>query len=154
MLHQGLAIEELVRSNDESNRTMVSLVERVREETEARDRKVDALEKGHRQVRWVIVLAVILVLFLLTLGVINAINLTNTRATNQTLLDCVNATGACGQVNAESQTRILDTVKKYELTVLYCARTNPQPIDPKGDKFLACVDALYPGGPQLNRRNQ
>jgi hypothetical protein len=167
-LHAALAVEDLVAANNESNKTMLSLVHRVREETAARDRKVDALEKAHRQMRWVIMLSVVLIVFLLTLGVINAFNLNSTRKsqrqvqaiaastdqTNRTLLDCVNSTGVCGQVNAANQAKILDTVKLYELTVLYCARTNPQPVDPSGDKFIACVAKLYPGGPTLNRRGE
>lgn len=163
-LHNALAVEELIAANSESNRTMATLVEKVREETAARDRKVDALEKGHRQARIVIVLVAVLVVFLIAIGVINAINLGSARKsqkqtadiaasvdrTNQTLLDCVNSTGACGQVNQANQARILDTVKLYELTVLYCARTNPRDVDSKGTKFLKCVNDLYPGGPQLN----
>lgn len=162
------AVEQLVAANEESNRTMVALVEGVRRETAARDRKVEALDKNLAQLRWVTVLVGAAILILLTIGVINATNLSaarksakqtkdiavQTNAINQTLLDCVNSTGACGQVNAENQAKILDTVKLYELTVIYCARTNPANVDPKGDKFLVCVGKLYPGGPKLDRQNQ
>jgi hypothetical protein len=169
------AMEQLVTANEQSNRTMLDLVESVRQETVARDRKVEALdknlqalEKNLRQTRWITGLVAFAIAVLLTIGTINAINLAaarkqaqQTRETaaqaaqiNQTLLDCVNSTGVCGQVNQENQARILDTVKMYELTVIYCARTNPQPVDPKGDKFLDCVTKLYPGGPKLDRKNQ
>lgn len=167
-LHNALAVEELIAANHESNRTMATLVKSVRDETAARDRKVEALEKSHRQVRWVIALVGVLIVVLMTIGVFNAINLyksrqaqSNTRdiaagvaANNRTLLDCVNMTGSCGQLNQQNQVRILDTVKKYELTVIYCARTHPSAQDPKGDAFLACVKKLYPGGPQLDRKNE
>lgn len=167
-LRSTLIVEELVASNNESNRTMLNLVERVREETAARDRKVDALERSHQQMRWVIGLALVLTAVLLSLAVFNAINLNatrksqhqvaliarNTAETNRTLLDCLNSTGRCGQLNAANQAKVLDTVKLYELTVLYCARTNPRDVDPKGDKFIACVNQLYPGAPQLDRRGE
>lgn len=167
-LHSALAVEDLIAANNASNRTMLELVGTVRQETAARDRKVDALEKSHKQVQWVIGLAVVLIIFLITLGTVNAINLNTTRKsqqqvkaiaastdeTNKTLLDCLNSTGRCGQLNAENQAKILDTVKLYELTVIYCARTNPANIDPKGDKFVQCVAKLYPGGPTLDRQGQ
>lgn len=155
-------------ANHESNQTMLTLIDRVREETAARDRKVDSLDKNLRQMRWVTGLVASAIVILLTIGVINAINLSSARksakqtkdiaaatsATNRTLLDCVNSRGACGQVNAANQGKILDTVKLYELTVIYCARTNPSNVDPKGDKFVQCVAKLYPGGPVLNRQGQ
>jgi predicted metal-binding membrane protein len=133
---------------------MLSLVERVREETAARDRKVDVLERGHQQMRWVIGLAVALVLVMLGFGIVNAVNLSATRTTNRTLLDCVNSTGACGRANSAAQAEILNTVKLYELTVMYCARTNPRDVDANGDKFIACVNELYPGAPQLDRHGE
>lgn len=164
----AVAIEELVTANAESNKTMLNLVNRVREETAARDRKVDALERTTRQMQWVIGSAAVLIAVLLVLAVFNAINLNETRKsqktvaaiaestqeTNRTLLDCVNSTGQCGQVNQANQAKILDTVKLYELTVIYCARTNPQNVDPMGNKFVACVSQLYPGGPTLDRKGQ
>jgi hypothetical protein len=167
-LQGALAVEHLVAANEESNRTMRALVEGVKHETEARDRKVEALDKNYRQLRWVIVLVGFSTMVLMVIGVINAINLNSARksnqqakniaagvaATNQTLLDCVNSTGTCGQVNAANQAKILDTVKLYELTVLYCARTNPRDVDATGDKFLKCVNDLYPGAPQLDRRGE
>lgn len=163
-LHSALAVEELIAANNQSNKTMMNLVERVQDETAARDRKVEALERSHRQVRWVIVLAVILALFLIALGIINAVNLNSTRRsqsqvaqiaanadqTNRTLLDCINARGACGQANAAAQRQVLNQVKLYDLTVIYCARTNPISVDADGTKFVACVKSLYPDGPTLD----
>jgi cytoskeletal protein RodZ len=167
-LHAALAVEELVAANHESNQTMLSLIDRVREETAARDRKVDSLDKNIRQTRWLLFIGIGAVVILLLVGVINATNLYKSRKTqqqtkaiadqtaqtNRTLLDCLNSTGQCGQINQASQAKILDTVKQYELTVIYCARTNPANVDPKGDKFVACVAKLYPGGPTLNRDGQ
>lgn len=165
-LHSALVVEELVAANNQSNNTMINLVETVRQETAARDRKVDALERSSHQMRILMVIGIIALVGLLVLATFNAINITQTRAaahkqasialnvqhTNDLLLDCLNSTGQCGQVNQANQAKILDEVKKYELTVIYCARTNPQPIDANGDKFIACVAKLYPGGPQLNGR--
>lgn len=167
-LRSSLAINELIAANEASNRTMTDLVDTVRSETKARDRKVDALDKNLHQMRLVTFLVAVTMVVLLALAVTNAFNLSAARksakqtkdiaaavqTTNQTLLDCVNSTGVCGQVNSANQSKILDTVKQYELTVIYCARTNPANLDPKGDKFLVCVNKLYPGGPQLNRQNQ
>lgn len=148
------AVEQLVAANEDSNRTMMALVDSVRQETAARDRKVESLDKNLRQMQWVTVLVGVAILILLTIGVVNAFNLAATRRTNHTLLDCVNSTGICGQINAANQAKILDTVKLYELTVIYCARTNPANIDPKGDKFVECVTKLYPGGPALDRKGE
>jgi hypothetical protein len=162
------AVEDLIAANAASNATMINLVERVQKETEARGRKVDALEKSNRQTRWVIALVCFGTLILIVLGIINATNLQRTRQSqeqlaqvavsvdqaNKTLLDCVNSTGQCGQVNSTNQAKILDTVKLYELTVIYCARTNPATTDPKGDRFVQCVYTLYPSSPKLNRQNQ
>jgi hypothetical protein len=148
------AVEHLVAANQESNRTMMALVDGVRRETVARDRKVESLDKNFRQMQWVTVLVGAAILVMLVVGVFNAFNLAATRKTNHTLLDCVNSTGSCGQANQANQAKILDTVKLYELTVLYCARTNPRDVDPNGDKFIACVNTLYPGAPQLNRQGE
>lgn len=153
------AIDELIEANSSSNATMLALVESVRRETEARDRKVDMLEKNHQQMNWVIVGVGVLVVIMLGLGITNAINLAatkdqqnQTRQINTLLLDCVNSTGACGQANAVQQAKILDTVKQYELTGFYCARTNPANVDPDGEDFLKCMNRLYPGGPTLSGR--
>lgn len=153
------AIDELVAANHASNSTMLALVETVRKETAARDRKIDQLERNHEQTKWLIVAVCVAVVLMLSLGVVNAINLSTTRRqTDQTakingfLLDCVNSTGACGKANVQQQKRFLDSVKQYELTGFYCARNNPGPVDPKGESFLKCMDKLYPGGPTLQSR--
>lgn len=167
-LHNSLAVEELVQANQESNATMLRLVNSVRDETKARDRKVEVLEKNQHQMRQLSVLGIVAICCLLVMAVFNAVSIAGARrnaattaaiseethSINGTLLDCINSTGVCGQANAKAQVRFLDTVKLYELTVLYCARTNPQPLDPKGDKFLSCVAKLYPSGPALNRQDQ
>lgn len=164
-LHSALAIEELVAANQASNRTMVDLVKGVQAETEARDRKVDALAKSQHLQRILSGLGVVCIVVVLILGIINLFALASTRQaahrqaeiaeqvqrTNDTLLDCVNTTGQCGQLNQANQAKILDEVKKYELTGFYCIRNNPADKDPNGEKFLVCVNNLYPGGPQLNQ---
>lgn len=165
-LQNALAIEELVAANEASNRTMVDLVRNVQAETEARDRKVDALAKSQHMQRILSGLGVVCISLVLVLAIINAFELASTRRaahkqamiaeqvqkTNDTLLDCLNTTGQCGQINSANQAKILDEVKKYELTGFYCIRNNPAIKDPNGEKFLKCVNELYPGGPQLNGR--
>lgn len=155
-LHQAMAVEELVRANADSNETMIKLVKSVREETRARDRKVEALDKQVRQGRFLVILSIVCVLFLLLIAIINATNIAKQRetsrqvqATNSLLLDCLNRQGECGRWNAEQQALLLDEVKRYELTGFYCIRNNPQVKDPNGEAFLKCVNRLYPGGPQL-----
>lgn len=158
-LHSALAIEELVAANHESNKTMVALVEHVRRETEARDRKIDVLEKNNRQTRWLTYLVGGAMVILLTLAIVNAVNISATQKQeeqvsklNSLLLDCVNSTGECGKRNAILQNQLLDQVKQYNLVGFYCARTNPLSTDPKGEKFLECMQRLYPGGPTLQGR--
>lgn len=153
------AMEELVAANHESNATMLALVEHVRKETAARDRKIEVLEKTHRQTRYLVIAVCGAVLVMLGLGIVNAINLAatkdqqdQTRRINAFLLDCVNSTGECGRANAVKQAEILQSVKQYELTGFYCIRTNPGTEDPKGENFLKCMERLYPGGPTLNGR--
>lgn len=153
------AVEELVAANHESNRTMADLVDHVRKETQARDRKIDVLEKNNKQTRMLTYMLGGTMLVLLMLAVFNAFNIAaanrqqdQIRAINATLLDCVNSTGECGRVNTANQARILDQVKQYELTGFYCIRNNPAQADPEGEQFLKCMQRLYPGGPTLNGR--
>lgn len=174
-LFDALALEGLIQANNESNETMMRLVESVHSETKARDRKVEVLaknqevlERNQRQLRMLSVFGVIAILCLLAMAVFNAYNTTasrrnaerateivaEVRATNRFLLDCINATGACGKANVANMNKAMNEIKRYELTGLYCARTNPQPVDPRGDKFLACMKRLYPTGPVLDRKDQ
>lgn len=155
-LRNAMEFDSLVEANNESNRTMLALVNTVRAETAARDRKVDALDRNIRQMRLVIVMVAATIVVLLTIGVFNAINLNQTResqhqveALNQTVLDCVNGTGDCGRINAQNQDRVLNEVKKYNLIGFYCIRNNPATDDPQGADFLQCMARLYPGGPTL-----
>jgi hypothetical protein len=160
------AIDELVTANRQSNETMLALVEHVRKETVARDRKIDVLEQNNKQTRLLLYLVSGAVVMLLLLASFNAIGITaarqnveqsaaiakNVDQTNATLLDCLNSRGACGQANAASQKGILDSVKQYNLVGFYCIRVNPATADPKGEAFLKCMQRLYPGGPVLERR--
>lgn len=159
MNRNSAAMENLVSANTASNATMLSLIESVRGETAARDRKIAVLEKNHRQTQILVLMVCAATLFMLTLGVINAVNISRAkdqqmqiRQINNTLLDCLNSTGTCGQVNQANQARILEEVKRYELTGFYCIRTNPATADPKGESFLKCMKKLYPGGPELQGR--
>ncbi len=165
-LHNALAMEELVSANQASNATMIGLIETVHKETAARDRKVAQLESNTKQLRKFTLVAMVMCALLLCMAVFNATNVIATRNnaektaniaddvknTNTLLLDCLNSQGECGKWNAEQQRRTLEEIKKYELTGFYCIRNNPGPTDPDGEKFLACVNRLYPGGPQLNAK--
>lgn len=165
-LHSALALEELVAANHSSNKTMMALVDQVRKETEARDRKIDVLEQNNKQTRLLLYMVGGAVVILVLLAIFNAIGITaarenvdttakiarNVDVTNQTLLDCLNSQGVCGQVNAAQQQEILDEVKKYNLVGFYCIRNNPGTADPKAEKFLKCMERLYPGGPTLTER--
>jgi hypothetical protein len=165
-MSEARALEELVAANKQSNQTMVDLVDHVQKETEARDRKVEVLEQNNAQTRLLLYMVGGAVAILILLAAFNAISISNARknvdttariamkvdATNQTLLDCLNSQGVCGQVNAAQQSQILDEVKKYNLVGFYCIRTNPALKDPKGEAFLKCMERLYPGGPTLSER--
>lgn len=150
------AMEDLISANADSSRVMIDLVESVRRETAARDRKVDALEKSQKQMHWVIIMACVLSVIFLGIAVVNAVNLSRTgrqlhetRELNAYVLDCVNNTGVCGRQNALVQERALDEIKKYNLIAFYCIRNNPATDDPRGAKFVECMNRLYPSGPQL-----
>lgn len=157
-------VENLVQANTESNETMVRLVERVRDDAHLREKKIELLEDGQRQMRRLFAMLAVVLLLLVGIGIINAINISDARknaaVTAQTardasstyalLYDCINQQSECGKRNAENLKLTLDEIKRYELTVIYCARTNPVTVDPDGKKFLVCVDKLYPGGPKLD----
>lgn len=151
------AMEDLAAANAASNQTMMSLVAEVRSEAKARDRKIAVMEKANRQTRVLTYLLSGATVIMLVLATINAVNLATAadeqrsiEQINRTLLDCVNSTGECGQVNQQTQKQFLDEVKKYNLIGFYCIRNNPAPNDPKAGKFLACMQRLYPGGPTLS----
>lgn len=157
------AVERLVRANVESNDTMRDLVERVRHDSHMRERKIDLLEDGLRQTRQLLLMVGTAIVILVIVGLINATMIFQARrnaavtagvardaqATYSLLLDCLNVTGECGKRNVAQTKAALDEIKKYELVVMYCARTNPQPVDQDGSKFVLCVDGMYPGGPEL-----
>lgn len=159
-------LEELVAANQRSTDTMLSLIDTVRQETAARDRKIFAMEKQQKQLRLAIALVCVGISILVLVGIINATNIYNTRKqqdqlaavavevdqANRVLLDCINATGECGRVNAQHQKELLDEVKKYELVGFYCIRLNPATADPKAEAFLKCMERLYPNGPVLEDR--
>jgi hypothetical protein len=133
-MHTAMAMEQLIQANAESNATMVELIEGVRRDGQARNRKVDLLEAQQRQMKRLFLLAVAAIACLLLLAVFNAFSLTSTRRnTAQT------------KVVAEQQVGLIQEVKRYQLTIFYCARVNPQPTDPSGEAFLACVAKAYPG---------
>ncbi len=160
------AVEELARANSASNDTMVRLIEHVRKDTVAQNSKIEALNRQQRTLRILLGVIGVLTLLVLLIAMYNVYNVTATRQTaknmtdigaqvaqtNETLLDCLNSAGRCGQINAAQQRAILDEVKKYELTGFYCIRTNPQTKDPDGEDFLKCMQRLYPGGPLLQER--
>ncbi len=156
-IQNAVAMEDLVAANQASNATMVGLIESVRKETAARDRKVDELDRNTKQLRKITIAAVIVCVLLLCMAFFNAYNVVGTRQiaersdqTNDLLLDCLNSRGQCGQFNAQQQKQVLDEVKKYNLTGFYCIRNNPATEDPNAAKFVACMERLYPGGPKLN----
>lgn len=158
-------VENLVNANAASNETMVRLVARVQDDAHLREKKVDLLEEGQTQMRRLLYMVAAVLVLMVGVGVINAVNIYDARknaaVTAQTardasstyalLYDCLNQQGECGRKNAIAQKKLLDEVKLYELTVIFCVRTNPLVEDATGDKYLACVDRLYPGGPQLDR---
>lgn len=159
-------VEHLAQMNARSNETMMNLVEKVRQDAYMREKKVDLLDEGLRQTRRLIAMVGLVLVVMVGIGVINAVNIGQARRnaavtaktasdaghTYALLLDCLNGSGECGKLNAENQKKLLDEVKLYELTVLYCVRINPQVDDPDGDDFIACVERLYPGGPKLQNR--
>lgn len=136
-LTSDAAIDELVAANRRSNATMVALVDEVRREADARDRKIAVLEKNNRQTAFVMVMVAVMTLLLLGLAIVNALAIDSTRDQAARLEDIAAVT---------------DTVKQYELTGFYCIRTNPATADPEGEAFLDCMERLYPGGPMLSGR--
>lgn len=159
-------VERLAVATAASNVTMTRLVEKVSQDAEKRERKVELLEAEARQLRQLLLMVGIAIALLLIVGAFNAYNTAQTRkqadqsaqiakdsaSTNRLLLGCFDVNSQCSKLNAEKQKQILDEIKLYELTALYCVRTNPAQADPKGEDFLACVKRLYPAGPTLKGR--
>ncbi|MET0698591.1 MAG: hypothetical protein ABWY93_02905 [Mycobacterium sp.] len=160
------AIQELIRANTASNNTMRQLIASVQAETRVRDRKVELLIATQRHVRNLMRTVIVVMALVLLVAGLNAYNinagkrnaaqtaaiLERVNVNNGLLLDCLNRTGRCGQVNAEQERQVLNEVKRYELTVIYCARSNLQATDVANRLFLACINRLYPGGPALAGR--
>lgn len=156
-------VEALAQATARSNKTMLDLVERVRHDAEAHERKVDLLAAGLRQttrVLWLLAVVLVAVLAMAFInfatiaeakrnGAVTAQAARDAQSTYKLLYGCFEPNSQCSKVNAAKQKTALDEIKKYELTALYCLRTNPGADDPRGDKFIACLNTLYPGGPQL-----
>lgn len=159
-------VERLIAANAESNSTMRSLVEKVRQDASMREKKIELLENESRQIRRLLVMVGVAIALLLVVGSFNAYNTAQTRrqaaqsaqvakdvaSTNTLLLGCFDVRSECSKLNAEKQKQILDEIKLYELTALYCLRTNNAQQDPEGKEFLACLKRLYPTGPILKDR--
>jgi len=159
-------VEALAAANAASNKTLINLVEKVAEDAYMRERKVELLDRGMRQTRKLLFMLGIGLLLLVTIATINAVNIASTRknaavtaqaardakATNDLLFGCFEPNSQCAKLNVQKQAELLNEIKKYELVALYCIRTNPGAEDPEGVAFLACVNRLYPGGPQLDKR--
>lgn len=158
------AIAELSRSTTESTSTMEHLVEQVRRDANAREKKIQVLEVTLDRTRRLQQFMGAGLVLLLALAVFNASTLSAVRAnalvsadiakdsqgTYRLLLDCLDQVhGACGKQTAVQTAKLLEQIKQYELTVIFCARTHPAVEDPDGVKFRVCVNQLFPGGPQL-----
>lgn len=151
-------VEELAEANARSNQTLVDLMAKVQQDAYMREKKVDLLDEGLHQTRKLLAMVGIALVLLLGLAAANFISINQTRKsaaitadTNKLLYGCFDSRSECSRVNQAQQTRLLDEIKKYELTALYCARINPQIADPHGEAFITCLKELYPSGPTLNR---
>lgn len=150
-------VEDLAEANERSNQTLLSLVQRLGRDAAVREKKVDLLEHNVKQTRKITIMVVIALVLLIPIGIINAININNAQhaardsaGTFNLLLDCLNPQGECGKRSSTRSANLLEEIKRYELTVIFCARTNPAIDDEDGEEMLACVNRLYPGGPQLD----
>jgi len=156
-------VEALAQANAQSNKTLRSLVEKVRDDAYMREKKVDLLEVGLKQTTRVMWLVAVVLALIFSMAIVNFNNVSaarrnaevtanvarNAQATNELLYGCLRPDTECSRSNQDAQRKILDEIKKYELTALYCLRINPGAEDPRGDEFIACINRLYPGGPQL-----
>lgn len=156
-------VEKLAEANARSNKTMLTLVQKVSEDAFMRERKVELLEQGLRQTHKILVLVVVALAVTITMAFINFYNIQTARrnaevtaeaardakGTYALLYGCFEPSSQCSKLNTAKQKQILDEIKKYELVAFYCIRTNPGTVDPDGKDFIACVNRLYPGGPQL-----
>lgn len=159
-------VEKLVAANAASNATMQRLVDKVRVDAEKRERKIELLERESQQIRRLLIMVGVVMAIVMLIAFFNLYNTTSTRkqaqqsaqtaktvaATNSLLLGCFDVNSQCSKANAEQQKKILDEIKLYELTALYCLRINTAQSDPEGKDFLACVKRLYPTGPTLKGR--
>lgn len=158
------ALAELSRSTTESTSTMEGLVEQVRRDADARELKIQVLERNLSRMQRLQNLVLVGLAGLLILGVFSAISLNQARrnalvtaniardsqGTYGLLADCLDQVhGTCGKRTAAQTAAVLAQIKQYELTVIFCARSHPSVDDRDGAKFTTCVNTLYPGGPQL-----
>lgn len=159
-------VERLVQANAASNATLTKLVDKVRIDAEHRERKIELLEADSRRNRRILLLVGVAVALLLTLAIVNAFSIQAARRnaaqtaaaaktaqdTYQLLYGCFDPNSECAKLNNDSQKRLLDEIKLYELTAFYCEREHPEAVDPDSTRFFACLNRLYPDGPQLKER--
>jgi hypothetical protein len=163
------AINALVDANDRSAAAMMGLVSQVQRDAELRERKVDLLERSHRDMKRLLLLVAAGLVVILSLGLTNAVNLYNARrnaaitagiarnaaSTNALLYDCLNSQGECGKRNAAEQKRLLAEISRYELVLAHCDRITPANTDPNGDRLTECVDRVFgPNGVTLKGVNE
>jgi nitrogen fixation-related uncharacterized protein len=159
-------VDNLIAANAASNATLTRLVDKVREDAANRERKIELLEAESKQMRRILIGVSITAAALVVLALFNAITISQARhnaqqtanaardaaSTNKLLLGCFTPESECSRLNAEQQKAFLNEIKKYELVGFYCLRTNTVTEDPNGTKLTACINRLYPGGPQLPNR--
>ncbi len=156
-------VERLAKATVTSNETLARLAEEIRADADARERKVALLEIGQRQNRKLLSIGAIILGLLFIIAAINATNIgrasrqasvtadiaRDSQNTYQLLLGCLDVNAPCGKQNADLTRTILGDLKTFNLTVIYCARSNPSAEDRSGDKFFACVEKYYPDAPNL-----
>jgi hypothetical protein len=163
---RAVEVEQLVQANAASNATLRNLVEKVQLDAGNRERKIELLETESKQIRKLLALVGLAVVLLLGLAVVNLIGISQAResaatsaaaardaqSTNNLLYGCFEPNSQCAQQNKKTQTQILDEIKVYTLSAIYCSRENPSAQDATNNAFLSCLKRIYPNGPTLKGR--
>lgn len=138
------ALQGMSRDTRDQTKEIRSLSQAVAAESEARNRKVKAIQRNSMFIAFGIMI-------LLAVAVLNLVNTTRTNAiaedanqTNELLLGCLTPGNECSEFNARQQANVLNLVRQTNFVVAFCQRTNPIDNDPDGSGLVACIQSYYP----------
>lgn len=150
------AIEGLNSHTQEQTTSIQGLAAAVLGEAEARDRKVETLQRLTTIMVRLTGILLIGILLLIGIGAVNLYNTSRTNnvarsvaSTNSLLLSCLQPNTPCSNTSAAAQKAQNDQIRQTVFVLFVCSRLNPSDPntpDPSGNtaRLVACVKTYYP----------